>query len=242
MATKAHVATQRLVQQIEDELPDPDVERLVAAAVAAQKEFESWPEDKVDALLADIVETITGHAEELATATVAETHIGNVPDKVMKIGFASRNVFEYLAGKPGSGVIREDPERKLVEIASPVGVIVGLVPVTNPVPTFVNKTLISLKARNAIIFSTHRMAQGVGTRAGELIREALIRNGAPAELVQWFANRTSRKQTAKLMSHENVAMILATGGPGMVKAAYSSGKPSSRLPARSCSARASTTA
>lgn len=225
MAVKAHVATQRLVQQIEDELPDPDVERLVSAAVAAQKEFELWPEEQVDALLADIVETIMSHAEELATATVAETHIGNVPHKVMKIGFASRNVYEYLKGKPGAGVIAEDPERKLVEIASPVGVIVGLVPVTNPVPTLVNKTLISLKARNTIIFSTHRMAQGVGTRTGELIRESLIRHGAPADLVQWFANRTSRKQTAKLMSHNDVGMILATGGPGMVKAAYSSGKP-----------------
>lgn len=225
MATKAHLATQQLAQQIVDELPEPDVELLVAAAVAAQKEFEAWPEDKVDALLGDIVEAIAGNAEELAEATVAETHLGNAPHKVMKINFASRNVYEYLKGKPGCGVIGEDLERKVVEIASPVGVIVGLVPVTNPVPTLVNKTLISLKSRNAIIFSIHRMAQGVGARAGELIREALTRHGAPVDLVQWFATRTSRKQTAKLMAHDDVGMILATGGPGMVKAAYSSGKP-----------------
>jgi acyl-CoA reductase-like NAD-dependent aldehyde dehydrogenase len=225
MALKAHNATRRAVEQIEEELPDPEVERLVSAAVAAQRQFEQWPEDRVDALLADIAETVAAHAAELAEASVAETHIGNVPDKTLKINFASRNVFEYLKGKPGIGVIGEDPERKIVEIASPVGVIVGLVPVTNPVPTLVNKALISLKTRNAIIFSPHRMAQGVGTQAGELMREVLVRHGAPADLIQWFATRTSRKQTAKLMSHAHVGMVLATGGPGMVKAAYSSGKP-----------------
>jgi acyl-CoA reductase-like NAD-dependent aldehyde dehydrogenase len=225
MATKMHNATQLLAEHVADAQPDAEVERLVAAAVAAQKEFEPWPEERVDELLGDIADTIAANAEALANATADETHIGNVPDKVVKINFAARNVFEYLAGKPGHGVIREDPERKLVEIASPVGVVVGLVPVTNPVPTFVNKTLISLKARNAIILSTHRMAQGVAGTAGELIRAALERQGAPIDLVQWFAKRTSRKQTAKLMRHDDVGMILATGGPGMVKAAYSSGKP-----------------
>ncbi|MEA2301168.1 MAG: acetaldehyde dehydrogenase / alcohol dehydrogenase [Solirubrobacteraceae bacterium] len=224
-AARAERAARQLADHLSDDQPDPEVERLVAGAVAAQRAFETWPEDRVDALLKDIAGSIAGQAEELARLTVEETHIGNVAHKVLKINFASLGVYSYLEGKPGYGVIREDAARKVVEMASPVGVVVGLVPVTNPVPTFVNKALIALKARNSIILSPHRMAQGVSRVAGEIVQGALARHDAPPDLVQWFEKRTSRKQTAKLMRHADVGMILATGGPGMVKAAYSSGKP-----------------
>lgn len=224
-AVRAERAARQLADHLADDMPDPEVERLVAGAVAAQREFEHWPEERVDALLKDIAESIAGQAQQLAEMTVAETHIGKVSDKVLKINFASLGVYAYMEGKPGYGPIRQDVERKVYELASPVGVVVGLVPVTNPVPTFVNKALIALKARNAIILSPHRMGQGVSRVAGELAQGALRRHGAPIDLIQWFDKRTSRKQTAKLMRHADVGMILATGGPGMVKAAYSSGKP-----------------
>ena len=142
-----------------------------------------------------------------------------------KIGFGSVAVWESMKGKLGTGTLSVDDESGITEIAGPVGVIFALVPVTNPVPTFVNKTLIALKSRNAIILSCHHAAQGVGDATGDIIREALERHGAPADLVQWVRGRTSRRRTAKFMRHPGVSLILATGGPGMVHAAYSSGKP-----------------
>ena len=134
-------------------------------------------------------------------------------------------VYAALEGEVGFGLIDSDDVRRVSEMASPVGVVIGLVPLTNPGPTFVNKTLICLKARNALILSCHRSAQQTGNTFGELIQQVLARHGAPADLVQWIRNRTSRKKTARFMRHEGVGMILATGGPAMVKAAYSSGKP-----------------
>lgn len=224
-AVKLHQANRKLAEQAADEARDPEVDRMVAAALAAQREFQSWPEERVDKLLEAIAGAVAGRAQELAELSVEQTHIGNVADKALKIGFASMGVYQALAGKTGYGPLSEDAERKVTEIASPVGVIVGLVPVTNPVPTFVNKTLIALKSRNAIILSCHRMAQKLGDECGETIQAVLAEHGAPADLVQWIRNRTSRRKTAKFMSHEDVGLILATGGPAMVKAAYSSGKP-----------------
>src|SRR4051812_38712179 len=154
-----------------------------------------------------------------------ETHLGRLEDKVAKIQFASLAVYASLEGKPAAGEIGRDDENKIVELASPVGVVVALVPVTNPVETIVNKVLISLKGRNSIVISSHRMAQVVGDMACTLIREVVEKHGAPGDLVQWFVKRTSRRKTAKLMRHEGIGMILATGGQSMVRAAYSSGKP-----------------
>jgi acyl-CoA reductase-like NAD-dependent aldehyde dehydrogenase len=134
-------------------------------------------------------------------------------------------VYSQLEGAVGRGALGTNDDTKVTEIAAPVGVVFGLVPVTNPVPTVINKTLICLKSRNALIYSAHRMAAGVGERAGTIIRAALERHGAPADLVQWVKGRTSRRRTARFMSHPGVGLVLATGGPSMVKAAYSSGTP-----------------
>jgi acetaldehyde dehydrogenase/alcohol dehydrogenase len=224
-AVKLSTAHRRIGEQLADGARDSEADAMVAAAVAAQQQFVSWPEDKVDALLGAMAQAVADRAPELAEQTVAETTLGNATDKTAKIQFASLGVFAAMAGKPGHGVIGRDEERKVTEIAEPVGVILGLVPVTNPVPTFINKALIALKGRNAIILSCHRMSQQVGNTVGELIQEVLAEHGAPVELVQWIRNRTSRRKTAKFMQHEDVAMILATGGQPMVRAAYSSGKP-----------------
>src|SRR5262249_2913741 len=111
------------------------------------------------------------------------------------------------------------------EIASPVGVVFGLVPKTNPVSTFVFKVLIALKSRNALILSCHRDAQQVGDQTGRLIAAVLLRHGAPADLVQWIRGRVDRQITQQFMQHPDVALILATGSASLVRAAYSSGTP-----------------
>jgi acetaldehyde dehydrogenase/alcohol dehydrogenase len=224
-AINLRAAEQRVAEQLESEAPDPEVEQMVANGLAAQRVFENWDEERVDALLKDVAESISQAAPELAQASVDETHIGNPADKVLKIQLASMGVYSQLEGATGRGALSTDEDKKVTEIAAPIGVVFGLVPVTNPVPTVINKTLICLKSRNALIYSAHRMAAGVGERSGTIIRAALERHGAPADLVQWVKGRTSRRRTARFMSHPGVGLVLATGGPSMVKAAYSSGTP-----------------
>jgi acyl-CoA reductase-like NAD-dependent aldehyde dehydrogenase len=204
---------------------DEDTNRIVARAVKAQQQFEDWPEDRVDALLQDVAQSIAAQAQELAEANVAETGIGKVEDKVMKIRFASLEVYKTIAGHSAAGLIRTDPQTQVTEIASPVGVVLGLIPVTNPVSTIVFKALVVLKGRNAAIFSCHRDALDVGSQACDIIRDVLEHHGAPKDLVQTIRRRASRQKTVMFMHHPEVKLILATGGTSMVKAAYSSGTP-----------------
>lgn len=204
---------------------DKDTHEIVACAQKAQKLFENWPEDRVDTLLKDIAETISNRAEELAKATVAETDMGVVADKVMKIRFASLEVYKTISGHSAAGLLKTNPQNQVTEIASPVGVILGLIPVTNPVSTIVFKTLVSLKGRNALILSCHRSASGVGSLTCDIIDDILESHGASRDLVQVIRHRSSRQKTAMFMNHPGVSLILATGGTSMVKAAYSSGTP-----------------
>jgi acyl-CoA reductase-like NAD-dependent aldehyde dehydrogenase len=225
VARKLRHTNRRLAEHLHDDTVDPEIEAMVARAVDAGQHVANWSEARVDALLYDIATAIAERAEELATATVAETGIGHAPDKAIKNRFGSLTVYESLAGRPANGPIRSDMQIGITEIASPMGVVFGLIPMTNPVATLVFKTLITLKGRNALIVSCHRAAQGVGQSAGEIIQTVLEGHGAPRGLVQWVRNRASRKTTNLLMRHPDIAMILATGGVGMVKAAYSSGTP-----------------
>jgi acyl-CoA reductase-like NAD-dependent aldehyde dehydrogenase len=202
-----------------------DVDATVFRAVAAQRAFADWPEPRVDALLQDVATVIADHAEPLARATVAETGLGNVADKTTKNKLASELIYHSLAGKPGSGLLRFDERLGIGEIASPMGVVFGLVPRTHPVATFVFKVLIALKARNALILSCHRGAERVGAQAGELIASVLLAHGAPRYLVQWISGRSGRETTLAFMHHPDVSFILATGGAKVVRAAYSSGTP-----------------
>ncbi|MBV9279847.1 MAG: aldehyde dehydrogenase family protein [Chloroflexi bacterium] len=137
----------------------------------------------------------------------------------------SIGAYTQMAGKPGNGPVTVDEQRHLTQLASPVGVVFALGPVTNPVSTFIFKSLICVKSRNALIYSPNRRAQKVASRVEDLIKGALREHGAPLDLVQCVRARTSRKQTQDFMRHPNVSFILATGGPSMVKAAYSSGTP-----------------
>ncbi len=161
--------------------PDPAVDALVARSVAAQQSIAGWHEGKIDGLITALATQIAGHADELAAATVAETGIGCVPDKAAKNRFASLDVAQSLVGKPGVGVVGRDEREALTEIAEPMGVVLGLIPVTNPVATLVFKALICIKARDALIVSCHRDAADVGARTADLLCQVLARHGAPAE-------------------------------------------------------------
>ena len=201
------------------------VDETVANAVQAQKEFMDWSEDQVDALLKDLAKTISNHAEVLAEASVVESGLGNKTDKIAKIQFASQEVYNVIEGKPAAGLLQYNDSNHIQEIATPMGVVLGIIPLTNPVPTMIFKTLICIKSRNALIMSCHRNAMGVGNQAGEIIQDVLVKHGAPVNLVQWIKERSSRKLTNMFMRHRDVSFILATGGPSIVKAAYSSGTP-----------------
>ena len=201
------------------------VETLVSRARAAQRRFEGWSEERVDRLLGGLAAVVAGDAYSLATATVAETGMGNVRDKADKIAAASIGVYAQMAGQIGYGEIGFDSEGQVAEIASPMGVIVGLLPATHPVATFIFKVLIALKGRNAIILSPSRRAQQVSECLGRLIQEELRAAGAPIDLVQWLGFGSSRETTSALMCHRHVALVLATGGRAMVSAAYRSGTP-----------------
>ena len=172
---------------------DPVVETLVDQALAAQREIENWSEQRIDMLLHALADVVAGHAHHLAVATVAETGMGNVRDKTLKNSLASVGVYRQLAGQIGLGEIGFDRDRRVAEIASPVGVIVGLVPATHPVATFIFKSLIAIKGRNAIIFSPSRRAQQVSQEVGRLIQKELIAHGAPVSLVQWIGTEIPEK-------------------------------------------------
>jgi acyl-CoA reductase-like NAD-dependent aldehyde dehydrogenase len=236
-AAKARHTSRHLEEYVFSADIDPAVDATVAAAAAAQAVLAGWPETRVEALLDDVAGAVADRAEELAAATVAETGIGNVADKTFKNRFASLEVNRTLQGRPGIGP-RPPDDRGVVEIASPMGVVLGLIPMTNPVATLVFKTLICLKARNALIVSHHPAAVGVGARTVELVGAVLDRHEAPPALLQ-SVERASRTKTAMFMRHPDVALILATGGAAMVRAAYSSGTPaigvgSGNVPALVC--------
>ncbi|PWN03965.1 cyclic nucleotide-binding protein [Nocardioides silvaticus] len=229
LARDATAKLRRLTEQASDLMfaaaPDPVVDELVGRATSAQAAFADWPEDRVDALLGRLTSVFLEHAQVLAEATVEETHIGDAGDKTLKNMVAAQGVYDSLVGKVGAGPIATDEAAQVTEIAHAVGVVFGLVPVTNPVATAYFKTLISLKSRNAVILSFHHAVLGVGNRVGELIRQVLEEEGAPSDLVLWVEKRGSRKLTQQFMSHPGVGLVLATGGAAMVQAAYSSGTP-----------------
>ena len=191
--------------------PSLDVDDVVARAVNAQRQFAEWDERRVDELLAQVAGSVIMAADDLARRTTHETGMGNARDKFIKISFATHTVQRYLEGKIAAGILSPDERSDIVEIASPVGVVFGLIPVTNPVATLAFKSLIALKGRNALIASCHHGARNVGRHTATLIAEALRHHGAPADLVQFTAGG-DRVQTGRFMRHPDVSMILATGG------------------------------
>lgn len=198
------------------------IEEKVAVAKQAMKAIEGYSQDQVDQMLSAVSKTIFMHAEELAEAAVAETGLGNVPDKIGKNQNMATNIFAHLKGKRSVGVINHNPGKGLIEVAHPVGVIGSVTPTTNPTITPLGNGLMALKGKNAMIVSPHPRAKKTTTHTIELMRDALVSVGAPKDLLQVIEAPTL-ELSQKLMSQSDV--IIATGGPGLVSAAYSSGKP-----------------
>jgi acetaldehyde dehydrogenase (acetylating) len=197
---------------------------LVKAARRAQDVLKDFTQAEVDTISNAIRQAGEDNACRLAQLAVSETGMGNYEDKCFKNFFASRYVFEYIQEMKTVGIIRDDKKNRIWEIAEPVGVIAGIVPTTNPTSTVIYKSMIALKARNAIVFSPHPSAVRCTNEAARLMSEAAVAAGAPEGSIGCISN-ISMGATQELMKHPDTALILATGGPGLVKAAYGSGKP-----------------
>ena len=197
---------------------------LCRQAEKAQKILATFPQEKLDEIVEAVAKAFAAASVELAELAVRETGFGNSEDKVTKNRFASRQVAETIRGQKCVGVLKEDPREKLWEVGVPVGVICGIVPSTNPTSTVGYKSIISLKSGNAIVFSPHPKALSCTLRAAKVVAEAAEQAGAPKGVVGCLS-LASMAGCQELMGAKEVRLILATGGPGMVKAAYSSGKP-----------------
>ena len=197
---------------------------LAVAARQAQSLLAELSQEQIDAIVTAMADAVTPQAEALARLAVDETSYGVVADKVQKNLFASRQVYEFIKPMRTVGVINQIEDRKIVEIGEPFGVVAAIVPSTNPTSTAIYKVLIALKARCAIVVSPHPAAARCITRAVEVMANAAHRAGAPPGTIGWMTTVTL-EGTQELMRHRDVAVILATGGMGLVRAAYSSGKP-----------------
>ena len=197
---------------------------LSRQAEAAQKILAGFPQEKLDEIVEAVAKAFSQASVELAEMAVRETGFGNPDDKVTKNRFASETVAGTVRGMRCVGVLKEDPREKLWEVGVPVGVICGIVPSTNPTSTVCYKSLIALKSGNAIVFSPHPKAHSCTLRAARIVAEAAEKAGAPKGAVGCLS-LASMAGCQELMGAKEVRLILATGGPGMVKAAYSSGKP-----------------
>lgn len=201
-----------------------ELDTLVARVKAAQVEFASFSQEQVDKIFRAASLAANQARIPLAQQAVAETGMGVVEDKVIKNHFASEYIYNKYKDDQTCGVLEENESLGTMTIAEPVGVICGIVPTTNPTSTAVFKSLISLKTRNGIIFSPHPRAKHSTNDAAKLVLEAAIAAGAPKDIIGWI-DEPSVELSNALMKHDGIALILATGGPSMVKAAYSSGKP-----------------
>ena len=201
-----------------------EVRDLVESAKEAQKELARMDQAQVDHIVRCIADAGVRNAERLARMAVEDTGFGKVKDKIVKNVFASRGVYEHIKDMKTVGEISRDDEKGLRVLAVPVGVIAGLIPSTNPTSTAFYKAEIAVKAGNAIVFSPHPTAQRCIMEAVKVIRQAIAEAGANENLVSCISIPTM-EATDTLMHHRDVALILATGGSAMVRAAYSSGTP-----------------
>ena len=201
-----------------------EARRLAIAAEQAQEKLAAMPQQQLDAICEAVAKAFCAAAPELAAMAVRETGFGNTEDKIRKNEFASRTVMGAIRDMKTVGVLKENTGEKLWEVGVPVGVIAGIIPSTNPTSTVCYKALIALKAGNAVIFSPHPKAILCTLRATEVVAQAAEAAGAPKGCVSCLGI-ASMAGCQELMSVPQVKLILATGGPGMVRAAYSSGKP-----------------
>jgi acetaldehyde dehydrogenase (acetylating) len=209
---------------------DRDLASIAEARALARRAKQAWLElaefdqSRIDAIVDAMAAAATPQAEAFARLAVEETGFGVVEDKIQKNLFSSQKVYNFIRPMKTVGVIARYDDRRVVEIAEPFGVVAAIVPTTNPTSTAIYKILIAIKARCAIVISPHPSAVKCITRVAEVMDDAARRAGAPAGAVNWMTTVTL-EGTQELMKQRDVAVILATGGMGLVRAAYSAGKP-----------------
>ncbi|MCH4294519.1 bifunctional acetaldehyde-CoA/alcohol dehydrogenase [Shewanella sp. 3B26] len=201
-----------------------ELNALVERVARAQAQFASYSQEQVDKIFRAAALAAADARIRLAKMAAEETRMGVIEDKVIKNHFASEYIYNKYKDEKTCGILAEDATFGTITIAEPVGIICGIVPTTNPTSTAIFKALISLKTRNGIIFSPHPRAKVSTTTAARIVLDAAIAAGAPKDIIGWI-DEPSVALSNQLMTHEKINLILATGGPGMVKAAYSSGKP-----------------
>lgn len=209
------------------------IDGLVEKAKIASQEYMKLDQETIDKIVKSMAMAGLEHHMELAKLAVEETGRGIYEDKITKNMFATEYVYHSIKYEKTVGVINRNDEEDFVEIAEPVGIIAGVTPVTNPTSTTMFKSIISAKTRNVIIFGFHPSAQKSSSRAAEILREAAVKAGAPENCILWV-EEPSILATRLLMNHPDVNLILATGGTGMVKSAYSCGKPALGVGPRKC--------
>ena len=200
------------------------IDSLVARAKKASEEYMKLNQEQVDNIVKQMAMAGLEHHMELAKMAVEETGRGIYEDKITKNMFATEYIYHSIKYDKTVGVISENEEEGYEEIAEPIGIIAGVTPVTNPTSTTMFKSIIAAKTRNVIIFGFHPSAQKCSVAAANTLREAAVRAGAPEDCILWV-EEPSIEATRSLMNHPDVSLILATGGSGMVKSAYSCGKP-----------------
>ncbi len=210
--------TRKPVESVED------LEELISRVKLAQKEFASYSQEQIDKIFRAAALAANKARIPLARMAVEESGMGVVEDKIIKNHFASEYIYNKFKNAKTCGILEEDKVNGIKKVGEPLGVIAGIVPTTNPTSTAIFKSLICLKTRNAIIFSPHPRAKKATIQAAKIVLNAAIEAGAPKDIIGWI-DVPSIELSNMLMKHPKIDAILATGGPGMVKAAYSSGKP-----------------
>lgn len=201
-----------------------ETRNLARQAKLAQTELAKYNSQQIDKIICNMVRVAEENAVSLARLAVEETGFGKVEDKTFKNQFASTELYKFIKPMQTIGIINDDQVNKIVEIAEPVGLLMGIVPSTNPTSTAIYKSIIAIKSRNGIVFSPHPSALKCTLQAAKLMHDAAVAAGAPANIIGCIS-KPSMKATDELMKCDEVAMIIATGGSAMVKAAYSAGKP-----------------
>ena len=210
------------------------IDELVKKAKVAASEYLKLDQEQVNNIVKAMAMAGLEHHMELARLAVDETKRGIYEDKITKNMFATEYIYHSIKNDKTVGIINDNEEEGFEEIAEPIGIIAGVTPVTNPTSTTMFKSIIAAKTRNVIIFGFHPSAQKCSVAAATILRDAAIKAGAPENCILWI-EEPSILATTFLMHHPDVNLILATGGTGMVKAAYSSGKPALGVGPRKCS-------
>lgn len=204
--------------------PQEEINALVLRSQKALSVLETMTQEEIDLIVHRMAIAGLDQHMRLAKLAVEETKRGVYEDKALKNMFATESIWHNIKNNKTCGIIRESEVDELIEIAAPIGVVCAVTPVTNPTSTTLFKALICLKTRNPVIFSFHPNAQNCSAEAARVVYEAATAAGAPEDCILWIEN-PSMEKSALLMNHPDVAVVLATGGSGMVKAAYSTGKP-----------------